>query len=184
MDDAPRRDELMPIGGEWSGLLFENPQVGYDLRLTWTLTFEFGPVRREYGTTRPSLTIDWVPFDGAGWNSLVGHHVSSDRFGEPIEATVYFFEHYRYRQADVRVLEQRAEEVRAGARVRGDIDGLGLEVLEADQYLRFRGIYVQPSVLPDSTRAAASLLSEFTDISGLVGSRREHNYLFTSPDRS
>jgi len=178
MDGTPHRDEFVPIGGEWHGLLFDNPHVGYDLRLTWTFTFEYQPVRRDYGTIEPSLAIDWVPFGRCSWRSLAGNHASADRFGEPIEASVYFYEHYRYDETDVRVLEQRATEVRVGAKVRGDLDGLGLEAVEVDHGLGFQGIYVHPSVLPDSTEAAESLLSGFTDTTGLVGVRRQHNYLF------
>ena len=148
------------------------------------MAFKWQPARREYGTIEPSLAIDCVPFDRCSWHSLVGHNASADRFGEPIEASVYFFEHYRYDEADVRVLEQRATEVRIGAKARGDLDGLGLEALEVNQGLRFQGIYVQPSVLPDSTQAAESLLSEFTDTTGLVGVRRQHNYLFRPTDPS
>ncbi len=168
----------MPIGGTWSGLLFENPRTGYDLRLTWTFTFDYEPVRREYGTTKPGLSIDWVPFGNCSWRSLAGNEARTKRFAEPIESSVYFFEHYRYDEADVRVLEQQATDVRVSASVRGDVDGLGLESLEADQRLRFQGIYVQPSPLPDSTEAAESLLAEFTDTTGLVGVRRQHSYVF------
>lgn len=172
------------MGGEWSGFLFDNPQVGYGLRLTWTFTFHYRPVRRDYGTTKPNLSIDWVPFDRVSWSGLMGNHANADRFGEPIEASVYFFEHYRFDAADVRVLDQRAAEVRVGASVRRDLDGLGLEAIEVDHGLAFRGIYVQPSAFPDSIRAAQSLLAEFTDTTGLVGVRRRHNYLFRPADRS
>ena len=42
------------MGGEWSGLLFDNPHVGYQLRLTWTFMFNYRSVRREYGTIEPN----------------------------------------------------------------------------------------------------------------------------------
>lgn len=176
--DAPHRDELVPIGGTWSGLLYENLQTGCDLRLTWTFTFDYEPVRREYGTTEPSLSIDWVPFGESNWRSLAGNEMNTKRFAEPIESSVYFFEHYRYDATDIRVVEQEAADVRVSASVRGDIDGLGLGSLYVDQRLRFRGIYVQPSLLPDSTEAAEALLSRFTDTAGLVGVRRQHSYAF------
>ncbi len=172
----------MPIGGTWSGLLFENRRTGYDLRLTWTFTFDYEPVHREYGTTTPSLTIDWVPFGRCSWRGLAGNSANSKRFAEPIESSAYFFEHYRYEEAGLRVVEQQAADVRVSATVRGDLDGLGLDSLEADQRLQFRGIYVQPSLLPESTEAAASLLAEFTDTTGLAGVRRQHNYVFEPTD--
>lgn len=168
----------MPSGGTWSGLLYENPRTGYDLQLTWTFTFDYEPVRRDYGTTEPSLSIDWVPFGESDWRRLAGNHMNARRFAEPIESSVYFFEHYRYDVTDVRVVEQQAADIRVTAGVRGDIDGLGLESLEADQRLRFRGIYVQPTRLPRSLEAAMALLSRFTDTTGLVGVRRRHSYLF------
>src|SRR5688500_3900064 len=34
-------DELQPVGGSWSGLLFENPVSGYALALSWTFDIEF-----------------------------------------------------------------------------------------------------------------------------------------------
>ena len=182
VSDAPRRDELVPIGGTWSGLLFDGPRTGYDLRLTWTFTFDYEPVRREYGMTEPILSIDWVPFERCSWRSLAGNHASTKRFAEPLESSVYFCEHYRYDEADIRVVEQLAADVRVSATVRGDIDDLGLRTLEADQRLRFQGIYVQPSPLPDSPQAAESLLSEFTDTTGLAGVRRQHRYVFEPAD--
>lgn len=178
VSDAPRRDELVPIGGTWSGLVFDNPRTGYELRLTWTFTFDFEPVRREYGTTNPSLSIDWVPFGRCSWRTLAGSHASTRRFAEPIESSVYFFEHYRYDEAHVRVVAQQAADVRVRASIRGDVDGLGFASLDVDQLLRFQGIYVQPSVLPNNLEAAEAVLSEFTDATGLIGVRRQHSYVF------
>ncbi|WKZ81750.1 MAG: hypothetical protein QY307_06490 [Acidimicrobiia bacterium] len=181
-DDTPHRNEFEPVGGEWSGVLFANRTVGYSPRLTWTFTVQYKPIRRDYGTTEPSLTVDWVPFDKCSWRSLAGNHASSSRFDEPIEASVYFFDHHRYDSSEIWILEQRGTEVRVRAEVRGDLDGLGLDAFEVDHRLRFRGIYVQPSTLPNSTEEAESLLSKFTDTSGLAGVRRQHNYLFRPTD--
>ena len=62
--------ELRPAGGTWSGFLFENPVVGYPLTLTWTFRIDFAEIVRDYGSTSPSLTIEWVPADTAGWTSM------------------------------------------------------------------------------------------------------------------
>lgn len=180
--DAPSRDELVPTGGTWSGLLFDNPQTGYDLKLTWTFTFVYESVRREYGDTEPHLTIDWVPFEEPNWRRIEGNFASAQRFADPIEASVYFFEHYRYANAAIRVVEQHATDVLVTAEVRGDIDGLGLPGLYAEQWLRFDGIFVQPSVRPESLEAAELLLAEFTDTTGLSGADRKNIFVFESVD--
>ncbi len=182
-DDALQRGELVPSGGEWQGLLFDNPRSGYESSLTWTFSFDYAPVRRSYGETVPGLVLDWVPLGRCSWATIAGQQARAHRFGEPIETSAYFFEHYRYEQAEIQILEQHGWEIRVAAEARGDIDGLGLDPLQADEWLLFGGILVQPNVPPRSAGAAKRLLARFTDTTALVGVTREHNYLFKSADQ-
>lgn len=168
----------MPVGGEWRGLLFDNLRTGKTLSLSWTFTFEYEPVRRDYGETAPALEVDWVPLGQCSWSNMVGQQAKARRFSKPIETSAYFFEHHRFDQIEVRILEQRGSEIRVTAAASGDIDGLGLDLLEADRWLQFRGIHVQPSVQPRDVDDALRLLAEFTDVTGLVGVSSENNYLF------
>lgn len=181
--DQVRQDELVAAGGEWRGLLFENPDVGLPLSLSWTFTFDYQGVSRDYGSVDPSLTVDWVGFGHSGWHEMAGRHARSDQFSAPIETSLYFFEHHRFDGVDLRVLEQQDDRVRVAIEAWGDLDGLGMDRLRAEDWLRFRGIIVQPAVLPESVDAARGLLQAHTDTDGLVGSMRSHNVEFVEPPR-
>lgn len=96
MNESLHASELRPVGGTWSGLLFEKPAADYPLALTWTFTIEFAQVRRDLGSVSPSLTIDWVPTTAPSWLAMQGQHATCAAFGEPIEPSLSFFEHHRY----------------------------------------------------------------------------------------
>jgi hypothetical protein len=66
--DALRRDELVPQGGTWNGVLFDNPSIGLPPALTWTFDLSFAEVSRDYGDSPVSLTVEWVPLPGASWS--------------------------------------------------------------------------------------------------------------------
>jgi hypothetical protein len=118
-------EEILLVGGSWEGLLFENPSTGLPLLLSWTFTFEFADVARGFGTSPLSLTVDWVRLGGSTWEAMVGQSASGSSFGDPIEASVYFFEHHRFDAAEVEVTAQDGDRLYVMASVRGDIDGLG-----------------------------------------------------------
>ncbi len=99
-DDAPTPDELSPHGGEWSGHLFENPHTGFPESLIWGFTFELGEVSRESGTVHVNVQVEWVPLPGAEWRAMAGRSARCQTFGEPIESSAYFFEHYCYDAAE------------------------------------------------------------------------------------
>lgn len=177
MSDELSPNELRPIGGSWSGLLFENSRMGVPQSLTWTFTFDFALVRRDYGDVEPSLTIDWVPLPGASIASMSGHAASSP-FGEPIESSLYFFQHHRFAEASVAIVDQNERRLHVRAAANGDIDALGLDGASVEAWLDFAGIYVQPEDKLATIEAAAELLAQFTDPTGLVGIERSHNYVF------
>ncbi|MDH3298617.1 MAG: hypothetical protein OEM96_10115 [Gemmatimonadota bacterium] len=148
------------------------------MSLTWTFSFDYAPVRRSHGETVPGLVFDWVRLGRCSWTTIAGQQATAHRFGEPIETSAYFFEHYRYEEAEIRILEQRGWEIFVAAGARGDIDGLGIDPLQADEWLLFGGIFVQPNLPPLNAGEAKRLLAGFTDTTALVGVPREHNYLF------
>ena len=94
MSDAEDGDELsaselVPApGGQWNGLLFDNPELGLGHRLSWSFTFPFADVSRNYGSSPVSLAIDWVLLDAATWRDMAGQTVRSPRFADPAEASV------------------------------------------------------------------------------------------------
>ena len=178
MDDGLSVNELVPRGGSWSGLLFDNPTLHLEPQLTWTFTFDFEDVERTYGSTAVSLSIDWVPLPRCSWHQMVGQVASASVFGERIESSAYFFEHYRYDAVDLQVVEQRRHELRVVAAVRGDVDRLGIDAFEVDEWLRFHGIAVQLSDVPPTMAVAEHRLEQFTDIGGLVGTRTAGGFRF------
>lgn len=166
--DSPAPEELTPTGGSWSGLLFDNPTIDLKPQLTWTFEVAFQDIVRDYGITPVALTIDWVPLSISSWREMTGAKASSTTFADPIEGSVYFFEHHRYDLAGLAVVEQRTEAIRLTAEVEGDIDGLGVPGISVDEWLRFEGITVQLSGV-DSIQAASNELASFTDVGALVG---------------
>jgi len=179
-DDELRLAELVPEGGSWSGLLFDNPHIGLAPRLTWTFEFRFGEVSRDYGDSPVSLTVDWVPLPHAGRSAMAGQAASCDTFAEPIECSAYFFEHHCYDAVRVHVLEQQASRLRVAVDAHGDLDGLGVPVWSFEQWLDFGGIRVQVSDT-DTIEDASGRLAQFTDVSGLVASSAGPNFKFLEP---
>ncbi|MEU5789888.1 hypothetical protein ABZ754_19420 [Micromonospora purpureochromogenes] len=167
-DDALDRSDFVPAeGGEWRGLLFENPTLGLAPQLTWSFHFPFQPVSRDQESSPLTLDVEWLPIPADGWRSMTGRSASSSRFAEPGEASVYHFAHHRYDAIHLQILEQRDLAIHVRANVSGDLDGLGVESVAADAWLDFAGITV---ALRDMATADAALarLSEFSDITGLA----------------
>ena len=166
-DDAPRQDELVPQGGTWRGLVFENPPIGLERALTWEFEFEFAEVERDYGDTSVGLSVAWVPLPGAAWNAMQGQEASGEEFGEPIETSAYFFEHHRYHRVKLQVLEQDGARIRVAVEADGDVDGLGVPRWQVEEWLEFDGIAVNVSSDVRTVEDAEAMLAEFTDAGGL-----------------
>jgi hypothetical protein len=164
--DHLRDDDLVPLGGSWGGLLFDNTNVGLPLGLTWTFHFEFEQVEREYGDTPVSATVDWVPLPNARWQRMSQRRIASSAFAEPIESSVYFFMHHRYDSVELDLMEQRGALLHVAGVLKGDLDDLGIDELRLDAWLEFDGIATALSE-PISAEEASSLLNGFTDLSGL-----------------
>jgi hypothetical protein len=167
-EDKLRIDDLVAAaGGEWCGLLFDNPFLHLPPRLTWSFTFPFEDVSREDGDSPLSLSVEWLPIPADSWRRIVGHHLTSATFGEPAEASVYYYMHHRFETVDLQLIDQRGRSLRAVAAVSGDIDGLGIDPVCADAWLTFTGILVS---LHDATSPdlAQARLDQFTDTTGLA----------------
>ena len=181
MNDQPLlQTELIPTGGHWGGLLFDNPTIGLPLALTWSFTIDFQSVGRDYGRSEPSLTFDWVPLEVRSWSELVGTSVRTALFGDPEEPSLYFFEHHRYDEAALDITDQSGRRIRVAVELRGDVDALGLESVAADAWLDFSGIVVAASDDQGSAEAARLLLEGFTDTSGLIATERQRGFGFIS----
>ena len=160
-------DLVSSSGGQWSGLLFDNPRLGLRPFLSWSFTFAFADASRDYGSSPVSVDLEWVPLDAVSWCDLASQEVRGRGFAEPVEASVYFFEHHRYDTVELRILEQRGTLLHVAVRLSGDLDGLGVDVLDADAWLTFTGITVSLSEAR-SAPVASTRLQEFCGIGGLV----------------
>ena len=172
--------ELRVTGGSWHGLLFENPTANYPTSLTWSFTIDFEEMDRDYGTVTPSLTVEWVPATGASWDSLAGQRYVATSFANPIESSVYFFQHYRFDRVELSVERQSQQALGVKVRLQGDLDGLGVTVLNVDAQLSFDGIYVQTDSTGSDVDAATELLARFTDVARLVPQARANNVHFAT----
>ncbi|MEU8310750.1 hypothetical protein AB0C84_45170 [Actinomadura sp. NPDC048955] len=176
--------ELLPVeGGTWGGLLFDNPRIRLPLALTWSFRFPFKEVVRDYGSNRIFLDIDWLPLPSASWRSMTGQTVRGA--SEPAESSVYFFQHHQYDLIDLEILEQQELWLHARATLTGDLDGLGMDPVTADGWLRFEGIRVH---LTSATSAESALarLQTATATEGLSYSPSPNSpsFLFAATDSS
>jgi hypothetical protein len=176
-EDGLQPDEISPQAGAWSGLLFDNPTIGLPPQLTWTFTVNCKEVSRTFGSSYVSVTADWVPLPGAAWSAMAGRSASCEAFGDPIECSAYFFDHYCYEVAHVRIFEQVGSRLRVAIEARGDMDGLGVPEWRVEQWLDFEGVSVQLSGVTTAEEASRRL-SDFTDRSGLVATDNRHNFRF------
>jgi hypothetical protein len=163
-----RVGELTPApGGEWWGVLFENPDMSIPSTLTWGFSFPFESLDEDGVAVPLGLTVEYVPLAAAGWRSLGGHRLTSTGFMGLAEANVHHYLHHRFESIDIDLAEQRGQLLRAVVIVSGDVDDLGIDPLHADAWLAFAGITVS---LPDLTSSdhALARLAEFTDTSGLA----------------
>jgi hypothetical protein len=147
--------------------------------LTWGFTFDFAEIDRDYGEVTPELTVAWVPLpEPASWRGLAGVSLSCATFGEPVEPSVYYFEHHRYDSVQLSVLDQDGDRIHVRTVVSGDLDGLGIPKLVVEVWLDFQGIIVQLPEEARSVQAAAVELARFTSVKGLAGQDRGRNYVF------
>jgi hypothetical protein len=109
-------------GGEWHGLLFDNPSLRLPPSLTWCFNFPFEDVSREDDYSPLSLCVEWLPVPAESWRRIAGHRLTSAKFAEPAEASVYYYVHHRFDTVDLDLVEQRDRALRAVATVSGDLD--------------------------------------------------------------
>jgi hypothetical protein len=189
MSDEPAGDGLsaselvLAKGGQWWGLLFDNPTLGLPPELSWSFNFVFANVARDYGNSPVSIDVDWVLFATTNWQSMAGQAAYTDRFAEPTEASVYFFEHHRFEAVDLRILDQRGTAVQVAAQLSGDLDRLGIPSLAATGWLAFAGITVQLSTVT-TAEAALARLQDFADVTDLSPSAGATPHSFQFRPRS
>ena len=167
------------MGGWWRGVLFDDPAVWLAPTFTWTFTFLYADVAREGGRAAPSLTVSGVRLAAAGWHAMAGQRAACQGFGQPVESTIHYLEHHRYRSTDLHVVRQQGRLLQVIAEVDGDLDGLGIEAMRASSRLLFDGIAVDLVDGPPDVAAARAMLDDFTDTTGLEGYARAHGFWFT-----
>jgi hypothetical protein len=166
-EDELRPEDFIGAGGRWYGLLFDNPSTGLPPRLTWCFDFAFEEVLRGDESGLLGLTVEWLPVPSDSWRHVAGQHLTSADLGEPAEASVYYYEHHRFDQIDLRLREQQGLLLHASVTVSGDLDRLGIDPVHADAWLTFTGILVSLDSVT-SPDAALARLGAFTDTSDLV----------------
>lgn len=168
MADSEQRlgiDDFTAAGGEWYGMLLDNPSLRLPPQLTWCFEVAFEELPDEDGPL--GLTVEWVPLAAPSWRQMAGQRVTSASFGEPAEASVYRDLHHRFDRVALDLTQQRGRELRATITVSGDVDGLGVDPVRADSWLTFTGLFVSLHGVTDPDLALARL-GEFTDPTGLV----------------
>lgn len=168
---------LKARGGSWSGLLFENPRVGYPISMSWAFHIELDPVKIDGESTTASLDVAWVPLGTPSWRTMKGASIACSTFAEPAEASIYTFAHHRFDTVSLSIEDQDGARLRIMVHASGDIDGLGWPSITAEAWVDFDGIYVQPDRRPATGELATELLAAYTDTTDLVAHQRGHNYI-------
>lgn len=175
-DDALTVRDLLPVsGGTWAGLLFDNPNIGVPAALTWSFSFPFAEVDRDYGSSEILLDVDWLALPATSWRTMTGQAVKA--VGEPAESSVYFFQHHRYDRIDLAILEQEDRDIHVRATLTGDLDRFGIDPVTADAWLGFDGIRVSVSDV-NTAESALDRLATVTNIEGLAPSSVEAHAAF------
>ena len=183
MDDSVQLSELSPVGGSFSGRLFENRFLGYGPALTWTFDIDFAEVHRDRDSTKTILSVDWVPANGESWHALAGRTYSCTTFGERVESSIYFNStDYRFDAANLLVSQQESDRIKVEAHISGDIDSLGIPSFSVETELSFAGIIVALDDVGVDIPLAKRRLEEHTDATGLIGRDRGHYVIFERPD--
>ena len=165
--DAPLRgDEVVARGGTYSGLLFDNPAIGLSPSLTWSFDFDCDEVVRADERSIVGVTVEWLPMQASSWASLAPNRAAGKAFGNPAEASVYFYAHHRFDAFELVLQEQRDSALLAALTLRGDLDGLGLDPVRVSTRLRFTGFNVHLSDVNSPTEALERLAG-FTNAEGL-----------------
>ncbi|EFV13261.1 hypothetical protein [Segniliparus rugosus] len=120
-DDQLRADEIQPTGGWIRELLTEEGES------LWSLRVECRAVERPYGSTPLNVEVDCVDFGLPAGDGLAGAEAVLVGDDDEPSASVYFFEHYAYDRAVVRVLSRQGERARVSVELAEDLYGLGLE---------------------------------------------------------
>ena len=181
--DAPlRAEEVVARGGTYSGLLFDNPSIGLSPSLTWSFDFDCNEVVRAHDRSPVGVTVEWLPMQASRWASLAPNRAAGTTFGNPAEASVYFYEHHRFDAFELVLQEQGGSALLAALTLRGDLDGLELDQVRVTARLRFAGITVHLSDVNSPTEALQRLAT-FTNADGLaLKERRSSGAYQFAPD--
>ena len=174
--------DLVPDGGSWGAVLFDNPAVGLAPSLYWWVTFSYLDIRRDWGETSCQLDVEWIVLGPTDWRGMTPTTVTCPTYGSPTEASLHVLAHHRFESVTIAVGDQRGDRLHVRADVAGDLDGLGLPALRAEAWLDFEALVVSLRERPPSVDAARSLLAAFTTVDGLTGNEERGVYRFT-PDR-
>lgn len=82
--------QLQAKGGEISCIIFENPSVGLERSVFWTVRLEFEPIGEE---DEISMTCEWIPWEFRHWKELDGASLTAEGDDEMIEGSFYVCEH-------------------------------------------------------------------------------------------
>jgi hypothetical protein len=165
--DDLRVEEIVATGGAWHGVLFDNPSIGLAPSLTWSLTVDCQAVVRDVDSSPVSVTVEWLPMPVPSWTRMAPGHAQGQHFGELAECSIYFQEHHCFGAFDLALYEQRGAELRAALTVREDLDGLGLDPVSVEAWLRFEGLIVHLSDVTSPSQALQRL-ADFIDVTGLI----------------
>ena len=82
--------DIQAKGGEIYCTVFENPNVGLERSLFWTLCLEFEPIGKEDET---SMTCEWIPWKVRRWQDLDGATLTTEYGEHGIEGSFYVCGH-------------------------------------------------------------------------------------------
>jgi hypothetical protein len=156
--------------GTISGHVFENPSVGIERDLFWSISVPFEPIEYQDEEVRPLLQCDWIVWPLARWRDLAGMKLTEVKDARRFEASFYVYDHS---ELAVESLELAARK-RGGFELflRGCVDFLANDgaiepfPIEIETPLALEDVRIVPANLrrgPRTASEAAALLGKYLE---------------------
>jgi hypothetical protein len=165
-------DLLYPINGYISSMIFENPKMGIQEALFWSIKINFQPIyyQNEH-FDNPSLGCEFLRIDIQDWNKLDNMILEFD--SNKYDASFYLYTHDYARKSKIEF--SRKKEVYFNVKYEMLVDFTGVSETDTDPnllisveaLLPYIGFTIHPAILEpikENTEKALILASKYVDL--------------------
>jgi hypothetical protein len=161
---------LRPMLGRLEGHLFENPSVGVERAVYYSVVVPFEPIQYGDDLVETAASVEWLRLQVRDWRTLVGTIVVS---APGIEASFYLWEHREALDARLEFLSRDGLDMDVRVRFRADLNDRydlpspPLSDIDVRARVRYGGILINEAVVkyaPGNKREARSAAEPFVDL--------------------